>query len=395
MLSVVERAPAIRSAVATIMLWVAAISCEGSNAAPARGPVAASATPTAEVSAAVASCSGSKIDCDGVDRNGCEVDVSGDSKNCGRCGHSCLGGACSSGTCEPVTMAKACVDGDRIAVRDGAVYFVRCEPGTIVRATAPGGELQELGPSEVLAGKGIAADRTDLFLIDWDTAKGRLLRASIADGNVTSLASDLREPSFLALDDSTVYWIDRGDGRSRGKILGTVYKVAKQGGTRIALASDQENATSLVIDEKNLYWQASNEVVRLPKAGGSRTVVFSPPSVFNAESLEGGILHIPWALAVDEAYLYWIVATTDGLLARMPKEGREVTILAKGQGAPQSLAVDDESVYWTTSNAIWAVPKSGGSPRVVARGLSHPAFVTLDAVAIYWVSKFEVMRLAK
>src|SRR5688572_2029032 len=34
-------------------------------------------------------------------------DTSGDSKHCGTCGHSCLGGACAKGRCQPITLATS------------------------------------------------------------------------------------------------------------------------------------------------------------------------------------------------------------------------------------------------------------------------------------------------
>src|SRR5580693_3063452 len=37
--------------------------------------------------------------------NGSAVDEDIDPRNCGACGHGCLGGACSGGFCQPVTLA--------------------------------------------------------------------------------------------------------------------------------------------------------------------------------------------------------------------------------------------------------------------------------------------------
>jgi hypothetical protein len=51
-------------------------------------------------------CVGTFANCDNDPATGCEVDLSNDGKNCGKCGHDCLGGACSSGTCQPVVLAS-------------------------------------------------------------------------------------------------------------------------------------------------------------------------------------------------------------------------------------------------------------------------------------------------
>src|SRR5262245_8002876 len=39
--------------------------------------------------------------------NPCAADTATDPRNCGRCGHDCLGGACEVGRCRPVVLASA------------------------------------------------------------------------------------------------------------------------------------------------------------------------------------------------------------------------------------------------------------------------------------------------
>ena len=41
----------------------------------------------------------------GPDANACGADLQTDPKNCGRCGHDCLGGACGAGKCQAIELA--------------------------------------------------------------------------------------------------------------------------------------------------------------------------------------------------------------------------------------------------------------------------------------------------
>jgi len=62
----------------------------------------------------------------------CSADRLRDPKNCGSCGHDCLGGACQSGRCQPTTMVSVNDTNITFAVRQGDVYAA--EKDTIVRA---------------------------------------------------------------------------------------------------------------------------------------------------------------------------------------------------------------------------------------------------------------------
>jgi hypothetical protein len=60
---------------------------------------------------------------------GCEADVASDPKNCGACGHDCLGGACDAGACQPAlvttgaALAALASDGTTLFLRDnGAIH---------------------------------------------------------------------------------------------------------------------------------------------------------------------------------------------------------------------------------------------------------------------------------
>ena len=55
-------------------------------------------------------------------------------------------------------------------------------------------------------------------------------------------------------------------------------------------------------------------------------------------------------LAVDDQYVYWARHVIGSDVKRVPKNGGSEEVLAKSQAAPWSLAQDCTSIYWTNHN---------------------------------------------
>lgn len=88
-----------------------------------------------------------------------------------------------------------------------------------------------------------------------------------------------------------------------------------------------------------------------------------------------------------------------------------VTIVAKGQGKPWGVAVDDAYVYWTNegANTVARAPKTGGDAVVIAHDQPEPHRILVDPTNVIWhnanltnrqttdagTEVFEIGRLAK
>jgi hypothetical protein len=72
------------------------------------------------------------------------------------------------------------------------------------------------------------------------------MKVPVNGGAATTLATAQGLPLGIALDTSSVYWINSGSGN--------VMKMPLDGGTPVVLASGQDLPTELVVDATSVYW---------------------------------------------------------------------------------------------------------------------------------------------
>lgn len=272
------------------------------------------------------------------------------------------------------------------------------------------------------------------------------------------LAADQKKPAHLAVDGTSVYWTNEGDG--------TVMKIGVQGGTPVVLASKQRRPMDIVVDATHVYWAnfAGGTIMRLPKEGGNPTVLvraqrmpkdlsLDASSVYWCSSyqgimkagLRGGTVtqinksgesmeyvtmdhagrfywvitpgtsgdgevvgytpgrseeilsrehQSPCGIAVDDTHVYF---TGDSALMKVGRDGGTEVKLVEPAQCP--VAVDDANVYYTTFNrdVINKVSKRGGTPTTLASNLKVGfGGIAVDATSVYWANgEDSVMRVAK
>jgi hypothetical protein len=108
---------------------------------------------------------------------------------------------------------------------------------------------------------GIAADDTNVYWANGgsDGHGQSVMQVPIEGGTPTVLSSGGQDPSFLVIDEASVYWTDVEQG--------TVLKVPIGGGTITTLAAKQFQPTFLAVDGANVYWasQACQTVLKASK----------------------------------------------------------------------------------------------------------------------------------
>jgi hypothetical protein len=262
------------------------------------------------------------------------VDVTADPKNCGRCGHDCLGGGCEAGACLPVPLV----------------------PGGSPRA--------------------IALDTAHVFWTDSNSARvGQVGKDGTGRIDLALGGTKNSYPIGIATDGANMFWGGIEDELFRCKIGGcanTPSQVTSTGGT----------FTDLVVDDTKVYW--------LDGMGAGRIASVNKGTILGA----GGASVAPGAfnrIAQDAQFLY--VTSDDGNVRRIAKSNGAVNIVAKALGKTFGIAVDDTNVYFTDGDDpatidVAAKIATNATPTPLAAAQHNPEAIASDATNLYWVNTF-------
>ena len=277
----------------------------------------------------ISQCDEDWLDCDGSDDNGCEVDPSTDSSNCGMCGYDCRGTSCTDGQCQLMPIAVGIPAAWDVAVDDTHVYMT--------------------------AGQG-----------DHD-----IMRIVKSGGVPVPLSDSPGAEGGVAIDDTYVYWANDSTDEIR--------RVPKVGGTEEVLGSSSE-PQGMALDAANIYWAdtTDNVVMSAPRDGSS------------ASSILAADLMTPRTIAVDAQTVY--VVTGSGHLYGVPIGGGALVQMGEGTGTlgediwdAWGVAVDANWVYWVSRPDLYRVPINGGpqDQELIVSGFTSVRFMTLDGGQLF------------
>jgi hypothetical protein len=285
-------------------------------------------------------------------------------EHCGRCGHSCLGGVCASGICQPVVLTQLENPGATALALDSTdVYWA----SPIHRMHKDGSSVTTL--ADARSGVwGIAVDEEHVY---WTLVDGGLSRITKSGGTPQSFGPGGYR---VVLDATEVFTAWNG-----------VWRIAKSDGSQTKLADI--GGQGIALDDAYVYftnWISPGGVFRVPKAGGALQQLASAD--------------YSSYVAVYAGTVYWS-DQGDGSVKAVPTAGGAVTTLATGS-TPYGIAADTRGVYWAdfATGSIWMLPVGSDSPIELATGQFYPRDLTIDDVAVYWTndpSQSAVSRVAK
>jgi hypothetical protein len=351
-------------------------------------------------------CNAGLTDCNSLPADGCEIGLASDGLNCGACGHSCGGGACSLGKCQPMVVASGLDYPGHLTVDGAYVYFNNGASGfasdhSIQKVLKTGGSPVSLYPNTEFFGvlDVIIADGTDLFWIPKVTpSTANLIRGTTTGGAPSTLVSGTPSPGSIDQDATSIFY----DGFSSGPpATAWIYRKGKTSGsaTTLVTSSNAQANIRLRVADGYVYWSGGADfgVWKTPTTGGAAITIVSMLG-----SLTNGI-------DVDTDYIYWNqqpYGTRGNCIWRYLKTGAPKATLVVDNGVSSALSIDSfvidgSYVYYLTHTPymIWRVLKTGGSPEQVATASTN--HIVQDAQFVYWALSYSpapngaIMRVAK
>ncbi len=365
---------------ASLLALIVAPSCATSNQAATSNPPAADAAAPAD--AGTARRPDGPIDCG---------DTQSSPGNCGACDHDCLGGTCKAGKCQPVAISGSSSTSG-IAVGTDYLYFGDRSAHVVARVDK---RVAKQARYEILAKDqqypyGMTIDGADLFWTDLGqfvaqsqgildiTPNTGAVATLDSNGAVSFLAKPVDQPTELRIVGNEVYW---------STITG-VYAAPRAGGPARRLTV--ERADNLAVDDSTVYFvdNAAGELRQI-----ARTAT-------NASSTLLATIDLADCVEQDADAIY--VCANDlqykkrGGIARVTRDGDKKYLVTGADGVMALKLSGDDIFYSDYGNGISRVPRDGSAPaEPLYQGRAGP--MAMDESAIYFYDRQAqgVFRLAR
>ncbi len=351
---------------------------------------------------------------DGPDAITCQANFQTDQKHCGRCGHDCLGGACTAGKCEGIELASVAtaplvnvvVSAQHVFV--STVIGFTTEVGGIWRVAKGGGALEPYVTIRYAEAMAILGDLLYFTVDDAPEngldAHGGLFSCPLVGAApcAPKLIAPATNARGIAVDQGKVFYGD--------KLATKGLMVYAPPGPPTVFRSDFGFASDYYVDGNTAFYTVTTgnalrkaHVFEAFTDGGVDDKYFYESAFANDGRLEGS----PTSLLFT-AYDYQ--NTTGGIVRRIPRGGSAPCDYGgNGNKRPYGVYSDAVRVYWTNQGEGPKEPYMAGSlatcelagccttPEILWRGDGRPTAITGDADALYWTTKAKgsLWKLAK
>jgi hypothetical protein len=341
---------------------------------------------------------GGETDGDAGGVNCTDADIASNSNlHCGRCGHSCLGGACEGGVCQPIPIATGQGNVGGLVIDETHVYWTSLTSNVVARVPKAGGAVQVLAQSpNVSLAPSLAVSKDHVYWGNDDFTNTVVNRCPLTGcgANAPEKIADADRPIGLAVNSTHVYWCDRNTARIERRAFtgGAVALVARAvGAGPQAIAVDKDTGQAFWVGD------FSGEAQSHYTDGGTYDI---------GQNGQSGRV-----ITVDAVNAYWGVQIDPGERGRILRAPRNGSGMAQqigvAGGEPGGMYLDGTTLFWTAQSpdggarggGVYSCPitgcTNGAEPNVVVGRQDLPRGIAVDATAIYWGNQGFVMKLAK
>lgn len=279
-----------------------------------------------------------------------------------------------------------------LAIDSDYVYWTSYASGTIQRVSKAGGAAQPLASIQRFGNPSLDVDDTSVYFTAFDDSGVTMYVGAIpkSGGKVSVIAGQQYTASHVRVKDGFVYWVtgapSSGGGIARASVT--------NGSVQTLTPTTYISVGRLCVDDQNVYWTDEGDLG--PTSGHAyRTLRDGTGQVVTL----GSDLDSPYGIAVDASMVF--VATGahsnptngnwNGAILSLNKSApglAATTTLASNQAVPLAIALDDVSVYWGDHLAgyVMKITKTGGSAvPVIFTGASGFESIAVDDQYVYWI----------
>lgn len=279
-----------------------------------------------------------------------------------------------------------------IAVHSDGLYYVQPQAQALYRVASA-----DLGPTArgvpLIAGEGTLKDvvvtALDVFLSVDRPDNGCILRAKHDGSGVAVIQDYCTLKSHLVSSPGAVFGVgtDTGDVNGVWRVdvataaVSQIFFGLRTNGGQI-LSGVAYGGTAIYVSDQDT----------------SKITTLASTNSLNDFATDQAVVD----MAADATTLYWI--TPSGAVRSLPtSEAGQTPRELAAVVAPRRIAVDDASLYVTTSGlapssgTLVRIAKDSGAKTELASGLANPSAITVDATYVYWanIDDGTIMRVAR
>jgi hypothetical protein len=244
----------------------------------------------------------------------------------------------------------------------------------------------------------LAVDATSVYWTNYGDGSANASGGSVnydllvgGSPNTINGATNLPNLGGIVVSGANLMWAVGGATDGTGKIGISVNK-----GTAADVVTGENYPISIVTDGTTVFWTATGTSAALPaySDGALRKANAVASSIASNVGNATG-LNRPSVLFLLSSTLFFSeggtsLPSTDGRIDRIPTTGAvSPTNLASTQATPFGVAADASYVYWcnTSGTSVVKVPVGGGSSVAIASSQKNPSQILVDSTGIYWTNR--------